>query len=308
MERKLNKKRVIIVGAAVLALLLIIGGCITLFTSCGGSKKSKTQPLLCEEPAFPATLKANGGEYTRKLSTYWWVKDVKNGNASIDDLGISSPDSTTIEIEFERDIDLDLFLETLASPVLVPLRENKVHAAQVDDKGDLIYNGGQPAYSNDWATVATSLVCSGPFFIRKLESDLNKEWVLERNKYYNANPEAMEAALRSLGIFDISEVQLAIVETNGTISAYPKPESRPATCGDLHVQGDKGDPPEVLIADGCISTQGLRAAGITPERLRGILRAQSVPPEDVFLLTAGKDGLRCLVKKTLSAEEGDGIR
>lgn len=120
------------------------------------------------------------------------AKDVKNGNASIDDLGISSPDPTTIEIEFERDIDLDLFLETLASPMLVPLRENKVHAAQVDDKGDLIYNGGQPAYSNDWATVATSLVCSGPFFIRKLESELNKEWVLERNKYYNANPDKEE--------------------------------------------------------------------------------------------------------------------
>jgi hypothetical protein len=86
MERKLNKKRVIIVGAAVLALLLIIGGCITLFTSCGGSKKSKTQPLLCEEPAFPATLKANGGEYTRKLSTYWWVKDVKNGKVILEDV------------------------------------------------------------------------------------------------------------------------------------------------------------------------------------------------------------------------------
>ena len=115
-------------------------------------------------------------------------------------------------------------------------------------------------------------------------------------------------ALRGQGIFDVTEVQYAVVETNGTISAYPKPESRPATCGDLHVQGEKGDPPEVLIADGCISTQGLRAAGITPERLHGILRAQSVPPEDVFLLTAGKDGLRCLVKKTLSAGEGDGIR
>ena len=97
MERKLNKKRVIIVGAAVLALLLIIGGCITLFTSCGGSKKSKTQPLLCEEPAFPATLKANGGEYTRKLSTYWWVKDVKNGKVILEDVnrfhGGAAPDA-----------------------------------------------------------------------------------------------------------------------------------------------------------------------------------------------------------------------
>ncbi|MCR5707260.1 MAG: hypothetical protein K6G82_03215 [Ruminococcus sp.] len=85
MERKLNKKRVIIVGAAVMALLLIIVGCITFFTSCG-KKKQENQPLLCEEPAFPETLAADGGTYTRKLSTYWWVKDVNNGKVILEDV------------------------------------------------------------------------------------------------------------------------------------------------------------------------------------------------------------------------------
>ena len=121
------------------------------------------------------------------------AKDVKLGDCRRDDLGISSPDTETIEIEFEHDIDVNKFLEVLASPMLVPLRENKVNSYLTDDKGELIYGAdGMPAYSNAWSTVATTLVCSGPFFIRKLETDTNKEWTLERNKYYNANPDKEE--------------------------------------------------------------------------------------------------------------------
>ena len=122
------------------------------------------------------------------------AKDVKAGDISRDRLGVSAPDNETIEIEFERDINVDRFLEVLASPILVPLRENKVNSYEVDDKGEYIYgNDGMPAYSNAWATSATSLVCSGPFFIRKLEDTLGKEWTLERNKYYSANPDVEEA-------------------------------------------------------------------------------------------------------------------
>lgn len=122
------------------------------------------------------------------------AKLVKLGDESRDSLGISSPDSQTIEIEFEKDINVDRFLEVLASPMLVPLRKNKVDSYASNDKGEYIYGpDGMPAYNTDWSTVATSLVCSGPFFIRKLDDDLNKEWQLERNKYYSSNPDANEA-------------------------------------------------------------------------------------------------------------------
>ena len=121
------------------------------------------------------------------------AKLVKSGDISRDRLGISSPDTQTIEIEFEKDINIDRFLEVLASPMLVPLRENKVDSHLTDDKGELIYGAdGMPANSTDWATKATSLVCSGPFFIRKLDDSLGQEWALERNKYYSANPDLDE--------------------------------------------------------------------------------------------------------------------
>lgn len=104
-------------------------------------------------------------------------------------------------------------------------------------------------------------------------------------------------ALRGSGIFDVSEVQLAIVETNGTVSVYQKPESRPVTCGDLQIRTAAENPPEVLIADGEISAGGMHAAGFSQQRLERLLHAQKLRAEDVFLLTVDGSGIRTLIRK-----------
>ena len=97
-------------------------------------------------------------------------------------------------------------------------------------------------------------------------------------------------ALRSLGIFDISEVQLAIVETNGTVSAYQKTYARPASCGDLKLDLPQKNPPEILIADGCICPEGLHALGMSQAQLRRLLSRKHLEPEALFLMTADADG------------------
>ena len=108
-------------------------------------------------------------------------------------------------------------------------------------------------------------------------------------------------ALRGSGVFDLTEVQLAVAETNGKVSVYQKAPTRPATCADLQLRPDAKDPPEVLIADGCISREGMTAAGWTDDRLHNILRQKQLSAEQVYLLTADAEGLRCLIKKEASA-------
>lgn len=109
--------------------------------------------------------------------------------------------------------------------------------------------------------------------------------------------EDLMTALRSGGTFDIAEVQYAVVETNGAVSIYPKPQYQPVTCGDLHCGGSGGDPPEVLIADGCISQEGMRAAGFSEQMLSALLKRKHLAAKDIFLLTVDADGVKCLVKK-----------
>lgn len=105
------------------------------------------------------------------------------------------------------------------------------------------------------------------------------------------------SALRSGGVFDINEVQMAVVETNGSVSVYQKTEYQPATKGDVVTDLQSECPPEVLIADGVISLEGMNAAGYTSKRLQTLLKQQKLTPEEVFLLTVNEKGLHCLVKK-----------
>lgn len=122
------------------------------------------------------------------------ARAVKNGDISVDQLGITAPDTDTIEIQFEGKIDYNQFLENLASPLLVPLREDKVSKPLTDEETtDVIYDAdGMPATDKNWCTTATSLVCSGPFFIRTLSDERGGLLVLERNKYYFLDSEKNE--------------------------------------------------------------------------------------------------------------------
>ncbi len=98
--------------------------------------------------------------------------DVKNarkivsGEVSIDKLGVTVVDGSTVEIEFEKDIDLDAFLLTLCSPALYPLRDNVVST------------------NADWGKKVASMVCSGPFIVRSMNYDEKDGFILERNSYY----------------------------------------------------------------------------------------------------------------------------
>ena len=59
-------------------------------------------------------------------------------------------------------------------------------------------------------------------------------------------------ALREKDIFDISKVQYAVVETNGTISVMLKPEHEPVTRGDLSLEVEDCGMPCAVIVDGRI--------------------------------------------------------
>ena len=96
--------------------------------------------------------------------------DVKNGDASIDDLGVYAVDTSVVEIKFEEYIDEEDIAEfrlSLTSAALFPLRENMVEGKE------------------DWAKKPATMVFSGPFIIRRVSYESGKKQImLERNSYY----------------------------------------------------------------------------------------------------------------------------
>lgn len=95
--------------------------------------------------------------------------DAKNGNCSVDDIGVYAINNNTLQIVFDHPIDYKDFLYNLASPCLVALKELAVKD------------------NPDWAKRPSTLVCNGPFLLREVE--YGKSLTLERNTYYLRNRE-----------------------------------------------------------------------------------------------------------------------
>ncbi len=108
------------------------------------------------------------------------------------------------------------------------------------------------------------------------------------------------AALRAKDVFDLTQVQFAIVETDGSVSVYPKADCQPVVCSDLGLAGASSNPPEVLIADGSISREGMASAGLCSEQLDAMLAKEQLSASEIFLLTVDAQGLHCCIRKEQS--------
>ena len=104
------------------------------------------------------------------------------------------------------------------------------------------------------------------------------------------------AALRTGGVFDASEVQFAVVETNGAVSVSLYAAHQPARRGDVHA-AESSEPPEILIADGQLREEALVSTGLTRAWVREKLEAHGLSEREVFLLTADRSGRYFLVPR-----------
>ena len=91
-------------------------------------------------------------------------------------------------------------------------------------------------------------------------------------------------AMREQGIFDISQVQYAIVETTGKINFFQK--EQPAQ-----------NPPEVIIHDGEINKDGLYRTNLGKGWVKSILKDSKTEIKKVFFMSADRNGAYFLINK-----------
>lgn len=105
------------------------------------------------------------------------------------------------------------------------------------------------------------------------------------------------ASLRGQGIFDIGEVQFAVVETTGTLSVYQKFSGRNVTNEDMKIKGENENPPEVIVADGDYVPEAMARLGIDSAWVEKMLKKEKTAIGKVFLMTASKNGKYSVVRK-----------
>ena len=104
-------------------------------------------------------------------------------------------------------------------------------------------------------------------------------------------------ALRQKDIFDISKVQYAVVETNGTISVMLKPEYEPVTRGDLSLESPDSGMPCAVIIDGRIIKTDFNSCNMTMEKLKKIIKKDKINVENTLLMTIDKKGNKTIIGK-----------
>ena len=122
--------------------------------------------------------------------------------------------------------------------------------------------------------------------------------LFEEGKLYKAN--LMQAHLdinefltqcRVAGYFDLSQLEAAVLETNGQISFLPLSENRPTTPKDFDLKPPMESLAVNLILDGNILEENLKYSGKDRAWLQKQLHSQDIGQiSDVFLATCDKEG------------------
>lgn len=103
-------------------------------------------------------------------------------------------------------------------------------------------------------------------------------------------------SLRQKDVFDINDVQYAVVETDGSLSVLLKPEKRNASVSDVGAQPDTQGLPLTLISDGRILTAEVRKSCMSDEEINKLLKRKHLKRKDVMLLTVDNAGNINLIK------------
>jgi len=104
-------------------------------------------------------------------------------------------------------------------------------------------------------------------------------------------------SMRNQGIFDISEVQYAIVETNGKLSFYLKAPFQPLTPESQKHTIPTSNPPVTIIDDGEIITSSMDSINMTQKQLDLYLSRNNIAPKEVYLFSTDGKNKNILIRK-----------
>jgi uncharacterized membrane protein YcaP (DUF421 family) len=167
---------------------------------------------------------------------------------------------------------------------------------------------------NPWYIVVSLLFYGGIAFLFtliSLKSRQSRKWlsgkptvviengkILEQNlKKLRLTLDTLNQELREKDVFDIGEVEYAVLELNGRVTVLKKPEYQPILMKDLQKLGLTAKPqpakpsfPVELIMDGKLVSKNLAHAQVTETWLMDELSRRRLTPPDVCYAVKGTDG------------------
>ncbi len=103
--------------------------------------------------------------------------------------------------------------------------------------------------------------------------------------------------LRQQGVFDVSSVENAVVETNGKLSVQQKAAETPPSAEDLKVEKNEVTVPVTVISDGNIVNEYFGNRKFKNEEIKLLVAGAGKKTEDIMLMTVDKNGKVFIIDK-----------
>lgn len=104
-------------------------------------------------------------------------------------------------------------------------------------------------------------------------------------------------ALRQGNAFDISQVENAVIETNGTLSIQLKGEYSPITPSVAGINAPDSELPITIVMDGEMVTEYFGSNKMTEKEIQLIINSTDLSIDEIMLLTIDDKGKAYLVRK-----------
>ena len=104
-------------------------------------------------------------------------------------------------------------------------------------------------------------------------------------------------ALRKKDVFDISTVQYAIIETDGTLSVCLKAEESNVKNKDLNLSPQENTMPVIVVSDGRLVKENLELIGCNEKQLASVMKKENALKEDIFIMLMDINKKPIIIKK-----------
>ena len=108
----------------------------------------------------------------------------------------------------------------------------------------------------------------------------------------------LEERIRSQNIYNLGDVEYAILETSGQVTVIEKPNKRPTTPEDFGIEAEYEGIAYDLVIDGKVMYQNLKILGKSYDWLKEEVGKFNIKPENALIVTIdGKGNFFCQEKK-----------
>ena len=134
------------------------------------------------------------------------------------------------------------------------------------------------------STKAREIICGRPallIFRGKIDQKVLKKERFTVNE--------LEERLRENNIFNIGDVEYAILETSGQVTVIPKPNKRPTTPEDFNIEPKYEGIPYDLVVEGKVMYKNLEKLGKNYKWLQKQTEKFGIKPEEALIVTIDGD-------------------